>query len=460
MTTIKGDQTVKKNLYVDLTMQAEQVTSTDDMTMAGYFLNTMASDDTIGMYLDQNTNNYTGSSTNKSLSILKTISGSTGTSFSTFGIELGVTDDKDFTADTGSRVVYGQNIGLSVTGDRSSGVTDFIEDIIGLSASVIKSGTNQASGLATDNLSGINASATLSTTNNNAATNFYQTVYGVNAGATIENASMTGSSASLSVYGVSSSVVGLSSSGWDTKKLYGYYFSQFLMGMTATEKWAFYNSSSWNNHLGNDNSKTYWGTGEDASIYYDGTNMYINPKEVGTGALVVPSSLGLTGTRVTKGWFTDEESTNLPTVSGIKEHQVLQLTSDQNTSSQVLGDCTGLNTFSLAAGKTYHFKFRLMVQTNAATVGILCSVNNSTAVTSINYLHKYPTSATAFTMEQVTALQGGTLPTSGPGTTNTEYIIEGTVVANTAGTFALQFRSETATQTTIKAGSIGIVTAL
>jgi hypothetical protein len=286
MTTIKGDQTVKKNLYVDLTMQAEQVTSTDDMTMAGYFLNTMASDDTIGMYLDQNTNNYTGSSTNKSLSILKTISGSTGTSFSTFGIELGVTDDKDFTADTGSRVVYGQNIGLSVTGDRSSGVTDFIEDIIGLSASVIKSGTNQASGLATDNLSGINASATLSTTNNNAATNFYQTVYGVNAGATIENASMTGSSASLSVYGVSSSVVGLSSSGWDTKKLYGYYFSQFLMGMTATEKWAFYNSSSWNNHLGNDNSKTYWGTGDDCNILYNGTNMVINPKEVGTGVLV------------------------------------------------------------------------------------------------------------------------------------------------------------------------------
>lgn len=34
-----------------------------------------------------------------------------------------------------------------------------------------------------------------------------------------------------------------------------------------------------------DNYKTWWGTGSDFSAYYDGTNAYLNPREVGTGQL-------------------------------------------------------------------------------------------------------------------------------------------------------------------------------
>ena len=36
-----------------------------------------------------------------------------------------------------------------------------------------------------------------------------------------------------------------------------------------------------------DNEKLYFGTGDDASITYDGTNLLINPKEVGTGTVRV-----------------------------------------------------------------------------------------------------------------------------------------------------------------------------
>lgn len=57
--------------------------------------------------------------------------------------------------------------------------------------------------------------------------------------------------------------------------------------------WTFYNDTANNNFLGYDNSKTYFGTGADASIYYDGTNMYVNPKEVGTGALVLSGDVGV-----------------------------------------------------------------------------------------------------------------------------------------------------------------------
>jgi hypothetical protein len=55
--------------------------------------------------------------------------------------------------------------------------------------------------------------------------------------------------------------------------------------------WTFYNDCANNNFMGYDNSKTYFGTGADASIYYDGTNLYVNPKEVGTGILNIRGAL-------------------------------------------------------------------------------------------------------------------------------------------------------------------------
>jgi hypothetical protein len=57
--------------------------------------------------------------------------------------------------------------------------------------------------------------------------------------------------------------------------------------------WFLYNSSAANNWLGEDNSKAYFGTDKDASIYYDGTNLVINPKDVGTGSLSVGGNVGI-----------------------------------------------------------------------------------------------------------------------------------------------------------------------
>jgi hypothetical protein len=136
---------------------------------------------------------------------------------------------------------------------------------------------------------------------------------------------------------------------------------------------------------------------------------------------------------------------------------MLQLTGDISTSSQTLSNVTGLNTFSLDANSTYYFKFYCLVQSNAATVGVLLAPNASAAVSSINFVTKWPITATTYSHGNFTALQGGTLPTAGPGTTSTEYLIEGTVVTSGAVTFSLQQRSETATATTVKAGSFGII---
>jgi hypothetical protein len=48
--------------------------------------------------------------------------------------------------------------------------------------------------------------------------------------------------------------------------------------------------------LNGDNDKVILGTGKDASITYDGTNLVINPKEVGSGLLNVQSDMEVDGT--------------------------------------------------------------------------------------------------------------------------------------------------------------------
>lgn len=52
--------------------------------------------------------------------------------------------------------------------------------------------------------------------------------------------------------------------------------------------------STGNVFFSNDNEKTLWGAGNDASIYYDGTDMVINPKEVGTGIVKIDSDVNIT----------------------------------------------------------------------------------------------------------------------------------------------------------------------
>lgn len=60
----------------------------------------------------------------------------------------------------------------------------------------------------------------------------------------------------------------------------------------ADTHYCFYNVGSGHNLLGKDNAKTYFGTGIDASIYYDGTNLCINPKEVGSGVIDIKQAPG------------------------------------------------------------------------------------------------------------------------------------------------------------------------
>jgi hypothetical protein len=76
-----------------------------------------------------------------------------------------------------------------------------------------------------------------------------------------------------------------------------------LSGTTATDDDIFIRA---------DNKKLYFGAGDDASIYYDGTNMLINPKVVGTGILDVAGVLQTDGYNSSDGTagMTDTRSFN------------------------------------------------------------------------------------------------------------------------------------------------------
>jgi hypothetical protein len=92
-----------------------------------------------------------------------------------------------------------------------------------------------------------------------------------------------------------------------------------------------------------DNIAATFGAGADASIYYDGTNLVMNPKLVGSGYvdvlgslnlgannITMSGSLGVTGTRLTKGWFTDLEVTNA--IAGSITGNAATVTVDSTTS--------------------------------------------------------------------------------------------------------------------------------
>lgn len=94
-----------------------------------------------------------------------------------------------------------------------------------------------------------------------------------------------------------------------TKRNYGFYaevvgsdvgttvnYGAYIMVRDAVTNWGFYNASAAaHNFLGLDNVKTYFGTSQDASIYFNGTNLIINAQEIAGGYLVVMSLKTTTG---------------------------------------------------------------------------------------------------------------------------------------------------------------------
>lgn len=119
-------------------------------------------------------------------------------------------------------------------------------------------------------------------------------------------------------------------------------------------------------------------------------------------------------------------------------------------------------TFAVAASTSYVFEFHVYFFTNATSVGLRLAVNGPAGATGRFgiYIPTGPTSdAVAIGNRQATALDTSLRDTvTGPGGSPVYAIVSGSmVIAGTAGNLVLRHASETATSTTIEAGSWGML---
>ena len=137
------------------------------------------------------------------------------------------------------------------------------------------------------------------------------------------------------------------------------------------------------------------------------------------------------------------------------------LSGDSASSSTSFADVTGMG-FAVEASHVYHFRYVVFFNTNATSVGIRLAVNGPASPTLLKLGGFISTGAGG--QNDSTIAQGSTtaydtpviITTTGPGGTNAFAIIEG-LFSNgvNAGTLILRHASETATATTIEAGSFG-----
>lgn len=149
----------------------------------------------------------------------------------------------------------------------------------------------------------------------------------------------------------------------------------------------------------------------------------------------------------------------LATIGG--DTQYVRKGSDQTFAATSLADVTGMG-FALVAGGIYEIEYDIIWQTATVTVGVGVAVNGPASPASVQGTALIVGGNPATTIGDI-ASAGFTAYDSGPLTTsaaviNTSYMARvNCVIENgaTAGTLIPRWKSETATNTTVKAGSTG-----
>ncbi len=118
---------------------------------------------------------------------------------------------------------------------------------------------------------------------------------------------------------------------------------------------------------------------------------------------------------------------------------------------------TGSPSFTVLAGRTYEFRYRLDVNVAASTDGVLFHPDGP-ALTRLTYTVNTPSSATATTISNGNDLWKGAATTTTPPTTapaSLDFIctVEGIVTPSASGTVAMWGVVEAAGVATLKAGS-------
>lgn len=104
-----------------------------------------------------------------------------------------------------------------------------------------------------------------------------------------------------------------------------------------------------------------------------GANTFTGTQALGANNLTMTGSLAATGARVTKGWFTDIESTNIPTVGG--NALLTSLTAPQFTTIE-LGNATDTTLARVSAGVVSIEGNNVVTNTSSPTLGTVTTTGN------------------------------------------------------------------------------------
>lgn len=316
------------NLATTGTITAEQLTSTDDITMAGYLLNTMGATDTQGMFIDGDTNPLTSDpGSNRFFDFTRTVGQIDTEGVSAYGLRAHLIVNNVVSGSSAPNDTINRGMENRVLIDAD----DDYQPLIGLSS------TEKNYGL-------YNVAQRLGTITSSTNTRKYYTYGSFSSVSDSANFDNSGHTLTTTSYGNYSQVVlgGIETDGTINRTAYGWYLELMtnfnptngsstaygvyldLNSVARGTIWGFYNNiDTAHNFLGKDNVKSYFGAAQDASITYDGTDMVINPKEVGSGILDVLGTLQTDGYNAADGsagistTFTDNDGNTITVKDGL-----------------------------------------------------------------------------------------------------------------------------------------------
>lgn len=137
---------------------------------------------------------------------------------------------------------------------------------------------------------------------------------------------------------------------------------------------------------------------------------------------------------------------------------VVRRTSDQTFNSSTLANVSGMS-FAVTSGRTYHFKFVLLVRSDTATVGLRTSVTVPPITrfgATVETIIAGAGASSAFNAP-ISASDGAATATAVPAI-NTDYVLtlEGILIPSATGTLQLRAATETGTTVvTVRQGSVG-----
>ncbi len=253
------------------TITAEQLTSTDDITMAGYFLNTMSATDTGAFRVNGITNPYSGDNSFTLFDLSRGFAGQVlggGQDFKGFKTSLNINFDVEGLDEGQITSIVMENTSSFLVDVNAGDYADWSLLTTGLRNSISMIPRFNVADVANEiTLTGLEGTASyqgLYFTRNASPI----TIYGARISATSSPAEVTGFADQM-VVNLYGAYISASANGKEgTGKLYGVYIAS--AGGAVTENWAYYNSTATDNFMGKDGGITYFGTTNQVSIAHTG----------------------------------------------------------------------------------------------------------------------------------------------------------------------------------------------